>query len=236
MCSRSSGVTASSFSRQIMGIVMALVAAQSASAAISSSGSVLPSPPQTAGADPVIGVDNIGRFTITPSSVVTSDVAIIGRDLTGIGYAVVSGFDTATGSGAVWNTNNIIVGSSGTGSLEILDGAIVTVDFAGNPGSGDLVIGQNHDSVGTVVVSGRGSLLRIGDDAFIGHNTSGPGGTGTLIIEDEGFVVATNDAASGVDTVAIGGAAASNWTMAGCAPRTSTITALSSVMVASTAN
>jgi T5SS/PEP-CTERM-associated repeat protein len=187
-----------------MGIVMALAAAQSASAAISSSGSVSPSPPQTAGADPVIGVDNIGRFTITPSSVVNSDVAIIGRDLNGIGYAVVSGFDTATGSGAVWNTNNIIVGSSGTGSLEILDGAIVTVDFAGNPGSGDLVIGQNHDSVGTVVVSGRGSLLRIGDDAFIGHNTSGPGGTGTLIIENEGFVVATNDAASGVDTVAIG--------------------------------
>ncbi len=204
MCSCLAGVAGSSFSRQIMGIVMAIVAAQSASAAISSSGSVLPSPPQTAGADPVIGVDNIGRFTITPSSVVTSDVAIIGRDLTGIGYAVVSGFDTATGSGAVWNTNNIIVGSSGTGSLEILDGAIVTVDFAGNPGSGDLVIGQNHDSVGTVVVSGRGSLLRIGDDAFIGHNTSGPGGTGTLIIEDEGFVVATNDAASGVDTVAIG--------------------------------
>jgi T5SS/PEP-CTERM-associated repeat protein len=67
-----------------------------------------------------------------------------------------------------------------------------------------LVIGQNHDGVGTVVVSGRGSLLRLGDDAFIGHNPSGPGGTGTLIIEDEGFVIATNDAASGSDIVAIG--------------------------------
>ncbi len=195
------------YSSRLCGLIAVLsvpLAAQTASAAISSSGSVLPIPPQTAGADPVIGVDNIGRFTITPSSVVTSDLAIIGRDLTGIGYAVVSGFDTATGSGAVWNTNNIIVGSSGTGTLEILDGGIVTVDFAGNPGTGDLIIGQNHDSVGTVVVSGRGSLLRLGDDAFIGHNTSGPGGTGTLIIEDEGFVVATNGAGSAVDTVAIG--------------------------------
>jgi T5SS/PEP-CTERM-associated repeat protein len=164
----------------------------------------LAEPPQTAGANPVIGVDNIGRFTITPSSVVISNVATIGRELSGIGFAVVSGFDSSTGSGAVWSTNNMIVGSFGTGTLEILDGALVTVDFAGNPGSGDLIIGQNHDGVGTVVVSGRGSLLRMGDDTFIGHNTSGPGGTGTLIIEDEGFVVATNDAASGMDTVAVG--------------------------------
>jgi T5SS/PEP-CTERM-associated repeat protein len=183
---------------------LVLSATQSASAAITSSGNVTPSPPQTAGADPVIGVSDIGRFTITPASVVTSDVAPIGRDFTGIGYAVVSGFDTGTGSGAVWNTNNMIVGSFGTGTLEILGGAVVTVDFGGNPGSGDLVIGQNHDGVGTVVVSGRGSLLRMGDDTFIGHNTSGPGGTGTLIIEDEGFVIATNDAASGSDVVAIG--------------------------------
>jgi T5SS/PEP-CTERM-associated repeat protein len=204
MCSHSAGADSWSSLRQIAGLLVALTATQFATAAITSSGNVTPSPPQTAGADPVIGVSDIGRFTITPSSVVTSDVAIIGRDLTGIGYAVVSGFDTSTGSGAVWNTNNMIVGSSGTGTLEVLGGAVVTVDFGGNPGSGDLVIGQNHDGVGTVVVSGRGSLLRLGDDAFIGHNTSGPGGTGTLIIEDEGFVVATNDAASGSDVVAIG--------------------------------
>jgi T5SS/PEP-CTERM-associated repeat protein len=184
---------------------MALAAAQSARAAISSSGSVSPSPPQTAGADPVIGVTDIGRFTITPSSVVNSDVATIGQQLTGIGYAVVSGFDTATGSGAVWNTNNLIVASSGTGSLEILGGGVVTVDFAGNPASGDLTIGLNPDSVGTVVVSGRGSLLRIGDDTFIGHNPGGPaGGSGTLVIEDEGFVIATNDAASGTDAITVG--------------------------------
>ena len=91
----------------------------------------------------------------------------------------------------------MIVGSSGTGSLEILGGGVVTVDFAGNPGSGDLTIGLNPDSVGTVLVSGRGSLLRIGDDTNIGHNPGGPAaGSGTLIIEDEGFVIATNDAAS----------------------------------------
>ena len=173
-------------------------------AAISSSGSVTPSPPQTAGADPVIGVTDIGRFTITPSSVVNSDVATIGQQLTGIGYAVVSGFDTATGSGAVWNTNNLIVGSSGTGSLEILGGGVVTVDFAGNPASGDLSIGLNPDSVGTVMVSGRGSLLRIGDDTNIGHSPGGPAaGAGTLIIENEGLVIATNDAAGNTDVITV---------------------------------
>ena len=175
-----------------------------ASGAISSSGSVSPSPPNQAGADPVIGVTDLGRFTITPSSVVNSDVATIGSQPTGIGYAVVSGFDTGTGSGAIWNTNNMVVGNSGTGTLEILDGAIVNVDFAANPASGDLSVGLMTDSVGTVVVSGRGSLLRIGDDTFIGHNASGQSGSGTLIIEDVGYVIATNDAATGLDTLTVG--------------------------------
>ena len=173
--------------------------------AITSSGNVSPSPPQTAGADPIIGVNDLGRFTITPSSVVISDQAVIGQQFTGIGYAVVSGFDTGTGSGAVWTTNNMVVGSSGTGSLEVLNGGVVTVDLAGNPGSGDLTIGLNADSVGTVIVSGRGSLLRIGDDTNIGHNPGGPAaGTGTLIIRDEGFVIATNDAATNTDAIIIG--------------------------------
>ena len=174
---------------------LSLAASSGLHAAISSSGSVSPSPPQTAGADPVIGVTDIGRFNITPSSVVNSDVVTIGQQLTGIGYATVSGFDEATGSGAVWNTNHMVVGSFGTGTLEILDGAIMTVDFAGNPGSGDMIIGQNPDSVGVVLVSGRGSLLRIGDDTFVGVT-----GTGTLRIFSEGTVIATNDAATGVDT------------------------------------
>jgi T5SS/PEP-CTERM-associated repeat protein len=183
---------------------LATILPSPARAAISSSGSVSPSPPQTAGADPVIGVTDIGRFTITPSSVVNSDQVTIGQQLSGIGFAVVSGFDTSTGSGAVWNTNNLVVGNSGTGTLEVLDGGLVTVDFAGNPGVGDLSVGLNPDSVGTIVVSGRGSILRIGDDTFIGHNPSGLGGSGTLIIRDEGFVIATNDAATGTDAVIVG--------------------------------
>jgi T5SS/PEP-CTERM-associated repeat protein len=107
-------------------------------AAITSSGSVSPSPPQTAGADPVIGINDLGRFTITPSSVVNSDVVTIGQQFTGIGYAVVSGFDDSVSAGAVWNANSMTVGSSGTGSLEVLNGAIVAIDFVANPGSGDL--------------------------------------------------------------------------------------------------
>jgi T5SS/PEP-CTERM-associated repeat protein len=105
----------------------------------------------------------------------------------------------------VWNTNNIVVGSTGTGTLEVLGGGVVTVDFTSSPGTGDLSIGLNPDSVGTVVVSGRGSLVRLGDDTNIGHNPGGPAaGSGTLIIEDEGIVIATNDAATGTDAITIG--------------------------------
>jgi T5SS/PEP-CTERM-associated repeat protein len=205
MCSRLAVIAGFSFARQLIGVLLALTAAQTASAAITSSGNVTPSPPQTPNADPVIGVSDIGRFTITPSSVVTSDVAVIGRDFTGIGYAVVSGFDTGTGSGAVWNTNQMVVGSFGTGTLEVLGGGVVTVDFAVTQAQGDLSIGLNPDSVGNVVVSGRGSLLRLGDETNIGHNPGSPNaGSGTLIIEDEGLVIATNDVAGNTDVVTIG--------------------------------
>jgi T5SS/PEP-CTERM-associated repeat protein len=83
--------------------------------------------------------------------------------------------------------------------LDIASGAIVTVDFAANPGEGDLVIGNTIDSVGTVIVRGLGSMLRVGDESFVGQ-----AGTGVLIIEDEGLVIGTNDAMLGTDTFTVG--------------------------------
>jgi T5SS/PEP-CTERM-associated repeat protein len=76
---------------------------------------------------------------------------------------------------------------------------MVTVDFAGNPGVGDFVVGNLADSVGTVIVDGLGSMLRLGDDTVIGQL-----GTGTLKIQNEGYVIGTNGAVSDTDIFTIG--------------------------------
>jgi T5SS/PEP-CTERM-associated repeat protein len=171
---------------------------QSARAAVSANGNTSANPTST-NADPIIGTNDIGRLTITAGSGVVSDVAILGDQPTGIGLAVVTDFNSGTAAASTWTTNGLTVGDDGTGRLEIAAGAIVTVDFLPNPGEGDLVIGNTVDSVGTVIVRGLGSMLRLGDDSFVGQ-----AGTGVLIVEDEGLVIGTNDAMLGTDTFTIG--------------------------------
>jgi T5SS/PEP-CTERM-associated repeat protein len=167
-------------------------------AAISQSGNNSANPTD-AGADPIIGISDIGRMTITLGSGVTSDAAILGDLAAGIGLVTVTDFNSGTGSASTWTTNSLIVGDAGTGRLEILNGAIVRVDFAGNPGVGDFVVGNFVDSVGTVIVDGLGSLLRLGDDTVIGQ-----AGTGTLRISNEGYVLGTNGATLDTDIFTIG--------------------------------
>jgi T5SS/PEP-CTERM-associated repeat protein len=173
-------------------------ACQSGRAAVTVNGSTSANPTST-NADPIIGVNDVGRLTITASSVVVSDVAIVGDQLTGIGLVSVSDFNTGTASAGTWTTNSLMVGNQGTGRLEVTAGAIVNVDFAANPGEGDFVVGNAVDGIGTVIVRGLGSLLRLGDDSFIGQ-----AGTGILNIEDDGLVIGTNDIGLGTDIFTVG--------------------------------
>jgi T5SS/PEP-CTERM-associated repeat protein len=165
-----------------------------ASAAITATGSFSGTAP---GQDPIIGIDDIGRLTIDASDSLASDVAIIGDEVTGIGLVNVTGFNPSTGIASTWSTTSLMVANEGTGRLEIRDGAIVNVNFTANPGTGDLVIGDDADSLGTVIVHGLGSMLRLGDDATIGQI-----GTGILRIENEGYVIGTNE--FGTDTFTVG--------------------------------
>jgi T5SS/PEP-CTERM-associated repeat protein len=167
-------------------------------AAVTVSGNTSPNPTST-NADPIIGVTDLGRLTITASSLVVSDVAIIGDQSTGIGLVVVTDFNAGTGTAGTWTTNSLLVGNHGTGRLEVLAGAIVNVDFAANPAMGDFVVGGMTDSVGTVIVSGLGSMLRLGDDSLIGQ-----AGTGVLRIEDDGLVIGTNEFPQDTDIFTIG--------------------------------
>ncbi len=166
-------------------------------AAITTSGSVSGT---AAGQDPIIGINDIGRLTINAGSALASDVAIIGDLINGIGLVSVTDFSSGTGNASTWTTTSLMVGDAGTGRLEILNGAIVTVDFAANPGTGDLIIGNVADSLGTVIVNGLGSMLRLGDDGTVGVN-----GTGILRIENEGFVVGTNEFGTDVFSVGVHG-------------------------------
>jgi T5SS/PEP-CTERM-associated repeat protein len=198
MCSRLAGVGASSFSHQIVGIVVALAAAQSVSAAISASGNTSPNP-TTPGNSPVIGSSDIGRMTITAGSSLLSNIATLGDSVNAIGLVTVTDFNSGTGSASTWTPTTLVVANAGTGQLEILNGAVVNVDFATSPGAGDLFVGNSADGVGTIIVNGLGSLLRLGDESTIGVL-----GTGILRIENEGYVIGTNDAATGTDIFTVG--------------------------------
>ncbi len=86
-------------------------------------------------------------------------------------------------------TNDAVVGTAGTGKLEITSGAVLTTTssfWAGFTGSGN----------GAVTVNGPGSQLNINSNnashTFIGGNLSPTaGGTGTVVIENGGFMSTT---------------------------------------------
>ena len=155
--------------------------------------------PTAAGADPIIGINNLGRLNITGGDSVTSDVAVIGDLVNGIGLVTVTDFNTSTAAASTWTTNSLMVGDAGTGRLEIRNGAIATVDLVATIGSGDLIVGNLANSVGTVIVDGLGSMVIVGDDTVIGQV-----GSGTLKIQNEGYVVATNGVTGDLDIFTVG--------------------------------
>jgi T5SS/PEP-CTERM-associated repeat protein/autotransporter-associated beta strand protein len=158
-----------------------------------------------------------GTLTLTGSSDLESDfliahsgaVRISGggyvSDSTGaIGYG--SGAMTVSGSGSTWtNTQNLLIGHSGTGTLTVTDGGAVLA-------SGNSCIGSIGGSTGAVTVSGSG-------DWSTTHNLAvGYSGTGTLSITTGGTVsdatgyVGFNASSNGTATVSGTGSA---WTNTG---------------------
>lgn len=143
------------------------------------------------GEDVFIGDVSLGYLTIDQGSLLVSDDVIIGNEREAIGFATVRDFISE------WSTLDLTVGENGIGHLEIFDGALVDVDFAG--GVADLVIGRNVGSHGEILVSGFQTILSMGDDTTVGLN-----GTGLLRIENEAFVDATDNPASASDILTVG--------------------------------
>lgn len=142
-------------------------------------------------ADLRVGNNGHGELLIAGGGLVDfQDDITIGRQATGFGAAIVDGVHNgvrstmrATTSGSIF-----VVGSLGTGTLDITDGARVESDrfmfIAQTPGS----TGQVHlYQTNSPDNAGFDSELFVGDDLVVGGGFSN-GGFGTLIIDEGGRV------------------------------------------------
>lgn len=137
-----------------------------------------------------VGYSGAGTLNVEAGGEVTSGTVVIGAAPDALGAVVV------TGEGSTLNAEDIQVGAWGTGSLTISDGGTVSADYMAIGGMDASDVDELPEAmlddfgdalgVGTVTVTGDGSLLEVlGDDTLI----VGSYGTGTLNVEAGGDVV-----------------------------------------------
>lgn len=128
-----------------------------------------------------IGHMNSGRTEIRDGGAVRDNRGFIGFGSGSNGAMLVTGQDTAP---SLWQNNGSVwVGNGGNGTLEVREGASVT-----SGGNGYLAFASN--TTGYALVSGTGSLWQMSANLYVGGNGAGPGGSGTLQIENSGRVQA----------------------------------------------
>ncbi|WP_448091823.1 autotransporter outer membrane beta-barrel domain-containing protein [Pseudomonas lini] len=143
----------------------------------------------------VVGQSGKGTLTITNGA----DVSTTGAIQIGNATSTSSGTVQVDGSGSTLTTGDAIyVGSTGTGTLSITNGADVTA-------TGGAIIGNASTGKGTLTVDGSGSTLTSTSGwIFVGNS-----GTGTLSITDGGAVTGTyvliGNASTGSGTVTVDG-------------------------------
>jgi T5SS/PEP-CTERM-associated repeat protein len=126
---------------------------------------------------PVGGIDigsgsALGMLNIENGARVEDSVATVAA---GAGAGTV----TVNGMGSTWtNRNLLIVGGSGQGTLNIMNGGRVAV-----LNNGDVSVANNPGSSGTVTVDGPASTLMTGGRVLVGNQ-----GTGELTISNGGMV------------------------------------------------
>ncbi len=177
--------------------IVCLFGASIARAAITTSGDVEPANP--AGWDdstaPVIGNTKDGSLRVDSGDTIRSRCPVIGFN-----YHV-AGVATVDGAGSAWtNTQGLVIGASGQGTLNITNGGTVVANGAW--------LGQ-PDGVGVVVVDGKNSTWSNGSQLYVGV-----GGEGSLTITNGGAVSDTDGEiayGAGKGVVAVDGTG-SNWT------------------------
>ena len=133
--------------------------------------------------DLMVANEGFGTLDVSGGGSLRTEVASIGVMPNSIGKV------TLTEAGTRWThaasgvgSNNLLVGEEGRGTLEILDGALLTL-------AEDARISDKTGSQGLVTVSGPGSLWQVGDDSGTDNLEVGRSGTvGELHIDHDGMV------------------------------------------------
>ncbi|MBW8640679.1 autotransporter domain-containing protein [Hoeflea sp. WL0058] len=114
-----------------------------------------------------------GELTISSGGIAqTAGFLSLGHGVNSTGTLIVTGADSM-----ITVADNISVGTLGTGTLRVEDGATVTANA-------DTLIGYSGDAVGEATISGAGSTLDIASGELI----VGYAADGTLTVEDGGLV------------------------------------------------
>jgi len=150
-------------------------------AEISTTGDVDPVP--ASGVNLTVGRDGVGTFNVDNGSTLDLSGIRVGENTGSDGTAVIEGAGTELTLSGTLN-----LGVSGTGSMEIRDGARVESLTAITS------MGQNADGVGSLLITGAGSIFQGGG----GNGNIGFRGSGTLIVEDGGRYNAFDRASTGV--------------------------------------
>jgi T5SS/PEP-CTERM-associated repeat protein len=133
----------------------------------------------TINGDFTIGGGGDGLITVLDNSTLMNQAAIVGRDEDSDGFALVSG------TGSTWHsTGDMTIGQSGSGEVLVEEGATLQVD-------GDLLVGQNDGSEGTLTIDGANTQFIYGG----GDISIGSFGSGAFTVQNAAFVDI-----SGVDT------------------------------------
>ncbi len=146
---------------------------------LDSSGSLRSTWTQTSNTLPsVIGDQGRGLLTIEDGGLVTSQNVEMGKQFGGVGDVTIRG-STTNGTRSTWSTRDLVVGVGGdfggTGSLQVIDGGIVT---SGNSliGAGQVVVqGANAEGIASHWTTGE---LTVGDVKT----------NGTLNVREDGAV------------------------------------------------
>jgi len=140
-----------------------------------------------------VGQFGTGALTISGGGAVSS-ASVTAGDLAGS-----TGTMTVTGSGSTMTTtgvgNQVIIGNYGAGTLQILNGGVVS-DASG-------IVGQNAGGTGTATVDGLGSIWTNTSTLTVGTQ-----GTGTLTLSNQGQATAAGvliGVAGGTGTVSLTG-------------------------------
>nr|WP_286167671.1 autotransporter outer membrane beta-barrel domain-containing protein [Ochrobactrum sp. 3-3] len=156
----------------------------------------------TNGTGIIIGGSGTGILNIeNGSTVYIHRPVILGQEAGGSGTLNISGENSI-----LEKTNRLQIGLSGVGALNITDGGKLDTTFQFS--SGNLTVGENAGSSGSVLVSGFGSTLTAGGQSILWLDI-GESGAGSLTIENGGVAdfqaievnIGTDATGSGVVTV-----------------------------------